>query len=92
MVLLSVKAPDWLLNSQAASILECSKNPDDWVYHGHYKDELRPLPCQHDTIMVPVAAFEVKNQGRWMAGIGKCGLCKKVHWLLKEENQGKIPG
>lgn len=91
MVQVLVRVPDWLLNSPAASILDCSKDTGKWVYHGIFHEELEPVSCQHDTATTPVAMFKVKKEGKTQAGLGKCYICKKAHWLLKEDSHDSRP-
>lgn len=91
MVQVLIRVPTWLLNSPAAAILNCSKDTDDWVYHGIFHEKLEPVSCQHETTTAPVAMFDVKEGGKVRAGLGKCHICKKVHWLLQEDSHDSRP-
>lgn len=91
MVKVLVRVPQWLLKSPAAVLLDCSKEPGDWVYHGIFREEMNPVSCQHETTTEPVAMFEVTRDGKVQAGLGKCHTCKTVHWLLQEESHDSRP-
>lgn len=76
--------PEWLITG-ASGILECSTDPQDWIYHGEYMNSVHPLTCQHDTNLIPVNMFEVAHQGKNLAGVGKCPECGYVHWLSRHD-------
>ncbi|MEN6389129.1 MAG: hypothetical protein ABFD04_01850 [Syntrophomonas sp.] len=91
MVQAHLRVPEWLLNGPAVAVLNCSKDTGDWVYHGIFHEELEPVSCQHETTTEPVAMFEVKRDDKLQAGLGKCHICQKVHWLLQEDSHDSRP-
>lgn len=76
--------PEWLINSPACDIINCSKDQNDWVYHGSHQGQATPVICQHGADQEVVTMFEVVNQGQPRADIGKCPVCGHVHWITKD--------